>query len=80
MPIFVNVNMYVFSSCAAISGEFPKSSEMTAHNLNAYIAKMMKNHFCIYLCSNLTHCALTMFADARGAGVLGLPTSAINPQ
>ena len=37
MPIFVNVNMYVFRSCAAISGELQKSSKMTAHNLNAYI-------------------------------------------
>ena len=36
-PIFVNVNMYVFKSCAAISGEFLKSSEMAAHNSNAYI-------------------------------------------
>ena len=25
MPIFVNVNMYVFTLCAAISGEFLKS-------------------------------------------------------
>ena len=37
MPIFVNVNMYVFRSCAAISGELQKSSKMTAHNLNEYI-------------------------------------------
>ena len=24
------------------------------------IAKMMKNHFCMYLCSNLTHCAVEL--------------------
>ena len=35
-PIFVNVNMYEFKYCAAISGEFLKSSEMAAHNSNAY--------------------------------------------
>ena len=37
IPIFVNVNIYVSKSCAAISGEFMKSSEMAAHNSNAYI-------------------------------------------
>ena len=37
MTIFVNVNVYVSKSCAAISGEFLKSSEMAAHYLNAYI-------------------------------------------
>ena len=37
MPILANVNMYVFKSFAAISGELQKSSEMAAHNLNAYI-------------------------------------------
>ena len=37
MPIFVNVDMYESKSCAAISGEFPKSSEMTAHNLIEYV-------------------------------------------
>ena len=35
-PIFVNVNMYVSKSCAAISSEFPKSSEMAAHDLDTY--------------------------------------------
>ena len=42
MPIFVNVIMHVFNSCAAISGEFLKSSEMEAHDLNAYIFTFTK--------------------------------------
>ena len=37
MPIFVNVKINVFESCGAIFGEFPKSSEMAAHYINAYI-------------------------------------------
>ena len=35
MSIYVNVNIYVSKSYAAISGEFLKSSEMAAYNLNA---------------------------------------------
>ena len=42
MPVFVNVNIYVFKLCAAISGEFLKSSEMAAHNLNTFIFTFTK--------------------------------------
>ena len=37
MAILVNVNMYVIKSCADISCEFSKSSEMATHNSNPYI-------------------------------------------
>ena len=30
-------HMYAFKLCGAISEDFRKSSEMAAHNLNAYI-------------------------------------------
>ena len=43
MPIFVNANRYVSKSCAAIFGEFLKSSEMAAHNLDAYIHSVYIN-------------------------------------
>ena len=42
MPIFVNINMYVFKSCAAISGVLQKSSEMAAHDLDTYIFTFTK--------------------------------------
>ena len=42
MPIFVNVNMYVFKSCTAISDDFRNSPEMAAHDLNTYIFTFTK--------------------------------------
>ena len=42
MPVFVNVNIYVFELCAAISDNFGNSPEMAAHDLNTYIFTFTK--------------------------------------
>ena len=42
MPIFVNVNIYVFKSCAAIYDDFRNSPESAAHDLDTYIFTFTK--------------------------------------
>ena len=37
------IYMYAFKLCAAISDDFGNSSEMEAHDLNAYIFTFTKN-------------------------------------